>query len=169
MGSLAEEGVRVSGREEPRPASASCGDIEQLYRSRSAAMVSLAFLLTGSRQAAQDVVHDAFVELHRRWDMIAEPEAYLRRAVVNRSNSLLRRRAVRRDARLDRPGVAVDHPDELWDALGRLTARRRAAVVLRFYADVSDEEAAELLGVRPATVRSLVHRALEDLREVVEP
>lgn len=147
--------------------------VEALYRDRGPAMVKLAYLLIGSHPVAQDLVHDAFVEVARRWDTIADPPAYLRRAVVNRTNSTLRRWAVERRWRWREEGraavVSVDRPEELWDALATLVPRQRAAIVLRFYADVPDDEVAALLGVRPATVRSLVHRGLTELRKVVEP
>jgi RNA polymerase sigma factor (sigma-70 family) len=59
--------------------------------------------------------------------------------------------------------------DELDDAIAKLPARQRAAVVLRYYGDLSDAEIARALRCRPATVRSLVHRALAELRKVIEP
>jgi RNA polymerase sigma factor (sigma-70 family) len=58
--------------------------------------------------------------------------------------------------------------DEMSDALAALPARRRAAVVLRYYAGLRDSEIAEALSVRPGTVKSMLHRALAQLREVVE-
>lgn len=64
---------------------------------------------------------------------------------------------------------AVNHPDEMWDALAQLDPRRRAAVVLRFYEDLPDGEIAVLLGCRPATVRTLIHRAMRDLRRELTP
>jgi RNA polymerase sigma factor (sigma-70 family) len=59
--------------------------------------------------------------------------------------------------------------DEMWAALGRLTPRRRAALVLRYYADLPVDEVAATLGCRVATAKSLIQRALRQLRETVEP
>ena len=59
--------------------------------------------------------------------------------------------------------------DETWSALARLPARRRAAVVLRYYADLPLAEIAQVLGCRTGTVKSMLHRALNDLREVLDP
>jgi len=67
------------------------------------------------------------------------------------------------------PEVSIDHPDELWDALQRLDERRRTAVVLRYYADLPDDDIAGILGCRRATVRTLIHRALRDLRREMKP
>ncbi|MGH9165630.1 MAG: sigma-70 family RNA polymerase sigma factor, partial [Acidimicrobiales bacterium] len=58
--------------------------------------------------------------------------------------------------------------EELWDALGHLTERQRAAIVLRFYEDMPDADIARALGCRPATVRTAVHRGLAALRQEVE-
>jgi RNA polymerase sigma factor (sigma-70 family) len=87
---------------------------------------------------------------------------------VNTCRSHLRRRGIERRLRLDRPlEFVADRPDELSDALRKLTARQRTALVLRFYDDLPEEEIAAVLRVRPATVRSVVRRALAQLREVI--
>jgi len=144
-------------------------DLEDLFRHRYQPMVRLAYLLTGSNEIAEELVQDAFVQVHRRWAQAREPAAYLRVAVVNNCRSHHRRRFLER-ARRPRPRSEVlDAPDELWDALGRLVHRQRVALVLKFYEDLSETEIAEALGVRPGTVKSLVHRGLAELRKVVEP
>jgi RNA polymerase sigma factor (sigma-70 family) len=89
---------------------------------------------------------------------------------VNACRSYHRRRFLERR----RNGAAVVgvhdlEADELSDALARLPYRQRAALVLRFYRDLPDDEISEVLGCRPATVRSLVFRGLEQLRRVIEP
>jgi RNA polymerase sigma-70 factor (sigma-E family) len=140
-----------------------------LYASEHDAMVRLAFLLTGSTEIAEDVVQDAFVRLHRRWEHIREPRPYLRRAVVNACHSHHRR--LRRFRQLPVPAgpVAVElDAHELADALAALPARQRAAIVLRFYADLSEAATADALGCRPGTVGSLVHRGLAQLRRGLE-
>jgi RNA polymerase sigma-70 factor (sigma-E family) len=140
-----------------------------LYRESHADMVRLAYLLTGSAETAQDLVQDAFVSVHRSWSRVREPRAYLRRAVVNACTSHHRRgfRAKRATETMV-PGVATDAPDELFDVLARLSPRRRAAVVLRYWHDLDEAAIADALGCRPGTVGSLLHRALAQLREALE-
>ena len=132
-------------------------------------LVRLAVLLVDTDEAAEDCVQDAFVRVHRRWQHIDDPDAYLRTAVVNACRDQLRRRRVRRAFRPDPkpPDTIPEADDELAQLLGRLSRRRRTAIVLRFYADMADEDIADHLGCRPATVRSLIHRGLEQLREVM--
>jgi RNA polymerase sigma-70 factor (sigma-E family) len=166
-GDVPAEGV-VEGDAPAVPAS-----FEDCYREHHAAMVRVAFLLTGSRETAEDVVQDAFVKLHRAWRRVREPERYLHRIVVNGCRSH-HRRAGRERAREMRAvagddGLAVLGAHELDDALAALPYRQRAAVVLRFYGDLSEAQTAEVLGCRAGTVGSLVHRALEQLRRTVEP
>jgi RNA polymerase sigma-70 factor (sigma-E family) len=135
-------------------------------------MVRLAFLLVDSNALAEEIVQDAFVRLHQRWATTANPGGYLRTSVVNGARSTLRRRRLERAVRSrgdDRPDRVVElQADELTDALRRLSPSRRAAVVLRYYEDLSEAEIAATLGVRPGTVKSMVHRALAELREVIE-
>jgi RNA polymerase sigma-70 factor (sigma-E family) len=134
-------------------------------------MVRLASAITGSPDIAQDLVQDAFVRLHGAWARVHDPRAYLRRAVVNACHSHHRRRRVeRRHAALAGPeSVGSLNANELSDALDALPYRQRAALVLRFYTDLSDVDIASTLGCRPGTVASLIHRGLEQLRRVIEP
>ena len=139
-----------------------------LYVERRLALVRLAYLLTSDREVAEEVVHDAVLALRPRWDAIDDPPAYLRTAVVNRCRSWLRRQ---RTARAHVPAPAEEvglGADELWDALATLGDRHRTAIVLRFYEDLPDTDIAAALGCRPATVRTLVHRGLAQLRKEVE-
>lgn len=140
----------------------------QLYRERYEPMVRLAYLMTGDRAAAEELVQDAFVNVHRSWARATNPPAYLRTAVVNACRSWGRRRTLE----LHRKPAPPDHPtlvaDEMWDALQVLPMRQRAAIVLRFYEDLPDERIAELLGCRPATVRTAIHRGLARLRKEMD-
>jgi RNA polymerase sigma-70 factor (sigma-E family) len=147
------------------------GTLAALYRAQHAPMVRLAHLLTGSNAAAEELVHDAFIRLHGRFDEIDNPAGYLRTTVVNGCRSWHRRRLLeRRHATVaDPPPVLPPDVDETWRALAALPVRRRAAIVLRYYEDLPDEEIARLLDCRPATVRSLVHRGLATLKEALEP
>jgi RNA polymerase sigma factor (sigma-70 family) len=121
--------------------------------------VRLAYLMTSSPTAAEDVVQDAVVATSRRWSTIDDPDPYLRRAVVNRARSA-HRTTGRERAKVDRLGgvaapVALEPSiDETWAVLRRLPDRQRQALVLRFYEDLPDAEIADLLGCRPAVVRS---------------
>jgi DNA-directed RNA polymerase specialized sigma24 family protein len=88
--------------------------------------------------------------------------------VVNRCRNHARRLSLERRHRPETP-LEVTGPelDETWQQLRRLTPRRRAAIVLRFYADLRVDEVAATLGCRPGTAASLIHRGLADLREVL--
>jgi RNA polymerase sigma-70 factor (sigma-E family) len=140
-----------------------------LYRQEYAPMVRLAHLITGSNEAAEDLVQDAFVRMHRTWDRAEQPGAYLRRSVVNACNSWHRRRRMERE-RLPRPAPEAADPEarELLDALARLGVRQRTALVLRFYMDMSEADVASVIGCRPGTVKSLVHRGLRELEGRIE-
>ena len=143
--------------------------VTSLYRREYAAMVRLARLITGSNEAAEDVVQEAFVRVYRNWERADHPGAYLRTVVVNRSRSWQRRRLVERDRQ---PAVEEQAADpegrELLDALAHLGVRQRTALVLRFYADLSEADIALAMGCRPGTVKSLVHRGLRRLERMIE-
>jgi RNA polymerase sigma factor (sigma-70 family) len=142
--------------------------LEDLYRDRYEPMVRLAALLLGSDALAEEVVQDCFIRVGRKWSHVQHPVAYLRTAVVNACRSQRRRAALERTHRPDATAASELGADELWDALSQLPYKQRAALVLRFYEDLADDDIATALGCRPATVRSLVHRGLTHLREVIE-
>lgn len=175
VGDGPSEPARLRGAQTDAPTDGMTGSVApsfaSCYRDLQPDMVRLAVLLTGSPETAQDLVQDAFVRLHRAWPRVREPHAYLRRAVVNACHSHHRHlRVVRREAAcLEPPAPAAAEPDELADALAALPHRQRAAIVLRFYADLPDADIAAALGCRPGTVASLVHRGLAQLRRVIEP
>jgi RNA polymerase sigma-70 factor (sigma-E family) len=137
------------------------------YRALRPEMVRLAFLLTGSREVAQDLVQDSFVRLHGAWSRVRVPHAYLRRAVVNACNSHHRRLRLERKHASDMSEAVVEATgSEMTDQLRSLPIRQRSALVLRYYADLSDTDIAAALGCRPGTVASLVHRGLAELRRI---
>ena len=154
------------------------GRLEDLFLRHAGAAGRLAYLLTGDRELADDLVQDAFVHLAGRFAHLRDPQAfpaYLHRTIVNLARSQFRRRRVER-AYLRSQGSRTpaqslepnrDEADRLATALLRLPERQRAAVVLRFYADLSVEQTAEAMGCRPGTVKSLVFRALSNLRDVI--
>ena len=140
-----------------------------VYRREQPAMVRVARQIVGSNAEAEDLVHDAFVELHRRWDDVANPGAYLRRAVINRCISHMRRRRLEwrnRDS-TPTPTLAPEF-DDMWHALESTTPRQRAALVLRYYDDLTVDQIAETMQTRPGTVKSLIHRGLKKLEKVLE-
>ena len=135
------------------------------YRDHSGALLRVAFLITGSSQAAEDAVHEVFLRCLDRGPTLIDPYPYFYRAVVNECRTQYRRSA-RLAARSadDRSPAMATAAIETRDALKALTYRKRAVLVLRYYADLSDVEIAAVLSCRPATVRSLAHRALGELR-----
>ena len=142
------------------------------YRREYPSAVRLAWLLTGEASLCEDVVQDAFARALPRFDTILNPSAYIRASVVNDCHERFRRRT-REERRLrlvePRPvDVTADRPDELADALSRLPNRQRAAIVLRYWNDLPESEIAAELRVRPSTVRTLIHRALETLRKEID-
>src|SRR4051794_32250759 len=143
-------------------------ELAALYRDEHVAMVRLAHLLTGSNAVAEDLVQDAFVSLHGVVETVDNPGAYLRTAVVNRCRSHLRRsRLEDRHPSVDRRVALPPEVDETWAALDRIPERRRVALVLRFYEDLSVAEIAEVMDCRAGTVTSLIHRGLASMREVL--
>ena len=139
------------------------------YSAQYAPMVRLARGLVDTSECAEEIVQDAFVRVYERRDRLDEPVRYLRTAVVNGARSELRRREVRRRIGLrQRVASPPAERDYLMDALDSLPPKRRTALVLRFYAQLSEREIAEAMGVRPGTVKSLVSRGLADLRGVIK-
>ena len=129
--------------------------------------VRLAQLLTGSAAAAEDVAQDAFIGLHRRWEVVDNPDGYVRTSVVNGARSHGRRAGRRaRALPIDRPADGVPRIDETWALLHELPERQRAALVLRYYEDLPLAEIATILDCRVGTVKSAIHRGLARLREV---
>ena len=126
--------------------------------------VRRASLLVGSREAAHDLVHDAFVEVYRRWATLRDPGSYLSVAVVNRCRDHARRRT----AQERRAPLLVPRGDPeaevLWDALQKLPFPQRAALVLRYYHQLPEREIAGLLGCRTGSVGPWITRGLRALR-----
>ncbi len=142
-------------------------DFEQLYRANYRKLVQLAYLLTQSSETAHDLVQDVFARVLPRWQRLDDPVPYLRRSVVNAANSWRRRLRLERLRPANVEESATLHADELFDVLAQLPTRQRSAVVLRFYEGLTDAEVATILGCRPGTVASLVHRAFERMRQAM--
>lgn len=141
--------------------------LEATYRELHLPLRRLAFLLTGSRETAEDVVQHAFASAQSRWDGIDAPAAYLRRSVVNLAKDHHRRELRRRRLlRVEPEAVtAIPELDETWALIRRLPRTQRAVVVLHFYEDLPLVEIGQLLGRPASTVRSDLRRALARLRK----
>jgi RNA polymerase sigma factor (sigma-70 family) len=144
---------------------------DAVYASERARVVRTAYLVVGSYAVAEELAQEAFVRLHAQFASVVNPGGFLRTAVVRLAISWRRRdaRERRHMATADEPGPTGEIViDETWDALAALSPEQRAALVLRFYEDLSHEEIAAAMGCRVATARTRVHRALADLRKELE-
>ena len=150
---------------------------DELYRAHRDSLVRLAALVLGSTAVADDIVHDAFGELHRQWHTVDNPGGWLRTVVVRRCLNERRRWHTLQRLLPRLSGAPTTHevlpseplPSEpLADALATLPVRQRTAVVLRYYADLSEADTAAAMNVSIGTVKSTVHRALAQLRAVAE-
>jgi RNA polymerase sigma-70 factor (sigma-E family) len=152
--------------------------VSALYAEHALGLTRLAQLMLGDRAAAEDVVHDAFCGLCRRWGHLSDPakaQAYLRSAVLNGCRSVLRRQsrppealALSADAlSADAPLLASEDRRAVMAALRRLPDRQREALVLRYYVELSDAEIAAAMGIRESTVRSTAHRGLAALERIL--
>jgi RNA polymerase sigma-70 factor (sigma-E family) len=152
--------------------------LEELYIRDAPQALRLAYFLTGNRSAAEDLVQEAFVRVAGRFAHLREPDtmpAYLRRTIVNLHTSHLRRRRVEREwIRRQTPPAELERAhdpgprEELWEAMWSLSPRQRSAIVLRFYEDLSERDAAQVLGCSVGALNQLVVRALAALRRHIE-
>ena len=167
--------VREAERTTPADEESFASGLGELYERHAGAAVGLGYLLTGDRYLAEDLAQEAFVRLAGRFRHLRDAgafEAYLRRTMVNLFTSQLRRRRLeraylKREAR--RPERVHEDPDvasrdELWRAVHRLPERQRAAVVLRYYEDLSEREVATTMGCSDAAAKSLIARGMQALR-----
>ncbi len=141
-------------------------------------LVRMAYLLTGDRGHAEDLVQAALEKTHRKWGRVSQmeaPVAYARRAMVNTATSWRRRRRVSEVPLLISDGPAadpygpVDQRHQVVTALRTLPPRMRAVLVLRYFADLSETEAAEALGCSVGTVKSQASRGLDRSRDHMTP
>ena len=140
---------------------------------RSAALFRTAYLLTGDRHEAEDLVQTTLERVAQRWRRIGHsPEAYARRVLYHQQVERWRLRSFRREMPVDQVPEAgrgdhaagADLRVSLEAALRRLTRRQRAVLVLRYFEDLPEAEAAALLDVSVGTIRSTASRALARLR-----
>jgi RNA polymerase sigma-70 factor (sigma-E family) len=154
--------------------------VTQLYSRHYRSLVRLAGLLVRDEPTAEEVVQDCFIAVHGRWHRLSEEGkalAYLRQAVVNRSRSVLRHRSV---AVRNAPKPAPDMPSAeqgaitllersaVISALRALPDRQRHALVLRYYADLSETQIAEMMGISRGAVKSHTSRGMSSLRAILK-
>lgn len=147
-------------------------EFEYFYRRSYPAAKRLAYLLLNGSADAEDVTQDSFWRLHDRFQDLATPDAYLRTTIVNACRQ--HHRSNERRTRWLRLATAGDDAwielaDPMLDAVAVLPFRQRAAIVLRYWVDLPDDDIATTLDVKPATVRSLVQRGLQRLRKEIQP
>ena len=154
--------------------------VTELYATHYRSLVRLAALLVRDTGIAEEVVQDSFVAMHGAWRRLRDSEkalSYLRQSVVNRSRSVLRHRTVvERNAPKSAPdepsaehgAIALLERSAVIAALRTLPARQREALVLRFYADMSEAQIADAMCISKGAVKSHTARAMQALRTVLE-
>lgn len=155
---------------------------EEFASSRLPALLRYAVMLTGDPHSAEDIVQETMVRAQLKWDRVLRsgaPDRYVRRMLTNvfidwRRGSWVRRVLLRPETD-DSIAASGDHAaqtadrDQVWDLLARLPRRQRAALVLRYYDDLPDDEIADILGCAVGTVRAHISRALATLRAQAAP
>ena len=142
--------------------------VAELFHARREPMARLAYVLTRDSETADEIVQEAFLKLHANWSRVDNPAGYLRTAVINGCHSHHRHLRVVRGAPIDRARHSSAVIDELGDAIAKLPFPQRAVLALRYFCDLTDREIAATLDIRPATVRTRIHRALTQLRKEIE-
>ena len=163
-----------------RPGHGTDWAVSELYSLHYRGLVRLAVLLVRNVATAEDVVQDSFVATHDAWKRLRDTDsalAYLRQAVLNRSRSVLRHRAVE-EKHLDKPSPDMPSAEHgalvqlersaVIAALRKLSSRQREAIVLRYYADFSEAEVAAAMGISCGAVKSHTARGMAALRADLE-
>jgi RNA polymerase sigma-70 factor (sigma-E family) len=156
------------------------GSFEEYVTARGGALLRFAYVLSGDRHLAEDLVQEVLARVCQRWHRMAhveQPDAYLRSAIVRQFLSWRRRRASRETPTHPLPeqvstaDATTRHAmqDEMWRLLASLPRKQRAVLVLRFYEDLPDPEIAAVLGCQPTTVRVHASRGLARLRRLLQP
>jgi RNA polymerase sigma factor (sigma-70 family) len=141
-------------------------DLAALFETHRNRLRGLAAAITFDRDLADEIVQDAFASLLSRGESVGNPAAYLQRSVVNLAITYTRRRErARKQPRRRIEHTAIPDVDEVWDVLEILPVRQRAAIILRFYEDLSYEQIADTIGIPIGSVKSALHRALSALKE----
>ncbi len=153
-------------------------EFTEYLQARQARLLRTAYLLTGDRHQAEDILQTSLAKLYLSWDKVRDRDSvdgYVRRIMVNENNSLWRRAWKRREhtsEHLPEPTPHLDTYDDgrdaaLWEVVQSLPPKARAVVVLRYYEQLSEAETADLLGISVGTVKSQCSRAIAALRERV--
>ena len=145
---------------------------------RAGALHRAAYLMVGETQLAQDLVQEALTKTYVAWPRLRDPrnaEAYCRKAITTTAITWFRRKGWNNErptehlpegaSRVPGPETSVTERDDVWRALLALPPRQRAALVLRFYEDLTESQTAEAMGCAVGTVKSQVSAALTKLRE----
>jgi RNA polymerase sigma-70 factor (sigma-E family) len=164
----------------PAPAG-SAGELAALYQAHAAGLIRLAMLMLGGDQsAAEDVVQDAFLGLHRRWNAVTKRDrllTYVRSSVLNGCRDVLRKNARRDRFRFPVEPAAEsaesrfllgEEHDEVLAALRRLPDRQREAVVLRICLGMPEDEVATTMGISRGTVKSATFRGTAALAKILK-
>jgi RNA polymerase sigma-70 factor (sigma-E family) len=158
--------------------------VTSLYQDNALGLIRLAHVMVGDRDAAEDIVQDAFCGLYRRWAYLSDQDkalAYLRSCVLNACRSALRRKRPQIDVlpadawvRDDEPSsgetaaLAEEERRTVMAALRRLPDRQREVLVLRFYLGLTEAQIAAQMGIAQSTVRSSAHRAFTSLGRMLK-
>lgn len=149
-------------------------EFAELTLAVSQRLLSTAYAVCGDRQLAEDAVQSALIKAYRSWHRVRDAEsseAYLRKMVVNELLGWRRRKSWRvvsldrtaEPARTSHENEVVEH-ELVWSLVSDLPPRQRAVIVLRYYEGLSEAEIAEILGIRPGTVKSQSAAAMAHLR-----
>lgn len=150
-------------------------DFTAYVRAREQKLARLAYLLTGDRHAADDLLQDCLAKVYRHWERISaveQPDAYVRRIMVNENNSRWRGMLRRMESpsshilEVHEPPAATtgEHSLDLWTQVQALPAKQRAAIVLRYDEDLTEAPTADILGCSVGTIKSHTSRAIASLR-----
>lgn len=169
---------RVASRDQSDESSIEIG---RLYLSERGRLLRIAALLVGDRSSAEDVVHDAFAALQQRWAVLDDPAAaagYLSVSVANGARSVLRRRRVafrhlrvaepESTAPADAATLLADEHRAVVEAVRQLPKRQQEVVILRYWADMSEEQIAHIMGIARGTVKSSAARGLANVQRQLE-
>lgn len=152
-------------------------DFTAYVQARQRHLARFAYLLTGDVHSAEDLVQSALAKVYRKWDTIhGSPEAYVRQTMVHEHASWWRRTWRHREVTgsdlityADPPAPDVEHPDnDLRTLIRTLPRQQRAAIVLRYYEDLTEAQTAAVLGCSVGTVKSHTSRALRALRTTMK-
>ncbi|GAA5188118.1 SigE family RNA polymerase sigma factor [Rugosimonospora acidiphila] len=153
-------------------------EYDRFVAERSPRLLRVAYLMTRDWGAAEDLLQSALIKVWFAWSRVrGDPEAYVRRIIVTTHISFRRRRSSGEipwpdpdSGRGYLPDPAAEHAerDAVWQVLGRLPARQRAILVLRYFEDLTEAQTAEVLGISVGTVKTHASRALAKLRDITE-